>query len=127
MGSVLIKQDVNDNPPVFSRPVYTQTLPESSSVGMQILQVSTTDVDSDANALVHYDLFPLTPDSKDLENFLINTQTGEITLRKELDHEKQKEFRFLVVARDSGIPVLSSTAQVNVKVCISIKCETIAI
>ncbi|CAL1526834.1 unnamed protein product [Lymnaea stagnalis] len=109
-------EDVNDNAPVFGSLTYTHTLSESSSTGSRILVVNATDADSGANSLIYFDLAPVSPGSKDPENFLMNTETGEIILKKALDHEKQKEFLMLAVARDNGMPVLSATALVTIKV-----------
>ena len=49
----------------------------------------------------------------------VDTESGEITLRKTLDHETQAEFSFLVIARDGGMPAHSATATVTVKVKMS--------
>ncbi|XP_059170799.1 protocadherin Fat 1-like isoform X3 [Physella acuta] len=109
-------EDVNDNPPVFGSLSYTHTLSESASIGSRVLTVNATDADSGANALVYFSLAPVSPGRRDLEHFQINTETGEITLKKILDHEVQKEYKMLVVAKDNGKHVLSSTALVTVKV-----------
>lgn len=101
---------------MFGSLSYTHTLSESTSIGSRVLTVNATDADSGANALVYFSLAPVSPGRRDLEHFQINTETGEITLKKLLDHEVQKEYKMLVVAKDNGKHVLSATALVTVKV-----------
>ena len=101
---------------MFASPTYTQTLSESAAPGTSVLTVTASDADQAANALVHYELAPLVPGDTDPAAFLVHPETGEITLRRSLDHETQAQYRFLAVATDSGSTALSSTAQVLVKV-----------
>ncbi|GFR97028.1 fat cadherin, partial [Elysia marginata] len=109
-------EDVNDNAPVFASMKYAHTMPESAALGSHVLQVEASDLDSGANALIHYQLAPSMPGNPDVEHFQMDTERGEITLRKALDHETQAEFSFLVVARDGGMPAHSATTTVTVKV-----------
>ncbi|RUS73770.1 hypothetical protein EGW08_018463, partial [Elysia chlorotica] len=109
-------EDVNDNAPVFAYSRYSHTLPESAALGSYVLQVVANDSDSGANALIHYELAPRLPGNHDVDHFQVDTESGEITLRKTLDHETQAEFSFFVIARDGGMPANSATASVTVKV-----------
>ncbi|KAH9487879.1 long-chain fatty acid transporter fat1 [Bulinus truncatus] len=109
-------EDVNDNAPVFGSLSYTHTVSESTNIGTRVLTVNATDADSGANAVIYFDLAPAFPGSKDLEHFIINPETGDISLRRQLDHEKQKEYLALAVAKDNGKTVLSSTALLTIKV-----------
>uniref|UniRef100_A0A2C9M9H4 Uncharacterized protein n=1 Tax=Biomphalaria glabrata TaxID=6526 RepID=A0A2C9M9H4_BIOGL len=109
-------EDVNDNAPIFGSLTYTHTVSESAIIGSRILTVNATDADTGANSAIYFDLAPALPGSKDIEHFLINPETGDISLRKHLDHENQKEYLALLVARDNGIPVLSATALLTIKV-----------
>ncbi|GFN75010.1 fat cadherin [Plakobranchus ocellatus] len=109
-------EDVNDNPPVFTSMAYSHTLPESTQLGGLVLQVQANDSDSGANAVVYYQLAPVSPDSHDYEHFQMDPESGKIILRKALDHETQSEFTFLVIARDGGIPSLNATTTVKIKV-----------
>lgn len=74
------------------------------------MTLNATDLDLGANALVHYRLAPSGPGDPDPETFLVQPETGVITLRSTLDHEEQRDLRFLVVATDSGNTALSHGA-----------------
>jgi len=50
-----------------------------------------------------------------LQYFMIKPNDGVLVLKQPLDYEKSHEFRFSVVVKDSGVPVLSSTARVIVQ------------
>ncbi|KAK5977060.1 Cadherin domain protein [Trichostrongylus colubriformis] len=102
--------DVNDNAPVFSRPLYTTQVREDFDIGKPILTVRTEDKDSGENAKVRY--------SVDNDNFTIN-DVGEISAKNRLDADQFKErffiYRFNVTATDSGIPPLRSNATVHIR------------
>ncbi|XGW19739.1 hypothetical protein V3C99_003519, partial [Haemonchus contortus] len=102
--------DVNDNAPVFSRPLYTTQVREDFDIGKPILTVRTEDKDSGDNARVKY--------SVDNDNFTIN-DLGEISAKNRLDADQFKErffiYRFNVTATDFGNPPLSSNATVHIR------------
>uniref|UniRef100_A0A0K0CWJ1 Cadherin domain-containing protein n=1 Tax=Angiostrongylus cantonensis TaxID=6313 RepID=A0A0K0CWJ1_ANGCA len=102
--------DVNDNAPVFSRPLYTTQVREDFLVGKPILTVQTEDKDSGENARVRY--------SVDNNNFTVNDK-GEISSKNRLDADQFKErffiYRFNVTAIDFGSPSLSSNATVQIR------------
>ncbi|XP_061685390.1 protocadherin-23 [Syngnathoides biaculeatus] len=100
--------DVNDCSPAFSRDIYAAGVAENRQPGELVVQVSTTDEDSEENAVVWYSLLP-GPGS---ELFSINPSTGLITTSAFLDREQQPQFTLRVQARDSGPRPLSSTATV---------------
>ncbi|VDN28491.1 unnamed protein product, partial [Cylicostephanus goldi] len=74
--------DVNDNAPVFSRPLYTTQVREDFPVGETILQVRTEDKDSGDNARVHY--------SVDNDNFTINDR-GELSAKVHIRTENTND------------------------------------
>ncbi|VDM57913.1 unnamed protein product [Angiostrongylus costaricensis] len=102
--------DVNDNAPIFSRPLYTTQVREDFPVGKPILTVQTEDKDSGENARVRYTV--------DNNNFTVNDK-GEISAKNRLDADQFKErffiYRFNVTAIDSGSPSLSSNATVHIR------------
>ena len=101
-------QDVNDNAPEFDERSYTITLFESTSIGVTVLTVTATDVDSTTNGQIQYSL-------EGTNTFSISTTTGDITLVQTLDHEREQAFNFTVIATDlAGNMPRSSEAQVFV-------------
>ncbi|XP_058887587.1 protocadherin-23 isoform X1 [Acipenser ruthenus] len=100
--------DVNDQAPMFKETHYNASVPENHEPGEFVIRVAAVDRDSEANAAVCFTLLP--GSGHDL--FTINSQTGEITTKAVLDREVQDHFSIRVLARDSGLPALSSTATV---------------
>ncbi|KAK7486945.1 hypothetical protein BaRGS_00021761 [Batillaria attramentaria] len=106
-------QDVNNNPPVFSKNVYRETVPEDTSVGTSLLRVVATDVDEGLNGIVRY--FIISGD--DSYDFSLDMASGVLRLQKNLDHERVQEYTLTVRAEDSGVEkTLSSEATVFITV-----------
>ncbi|XP_036356631.1 cadherin EGF LAG seven-pass G-type receptor 2-like [Octopus sinensis] len=101
-------KDINDCYPVFRENFTLLNLVENYPVGSIIATLTATD--DDKNDFVTYKIL----DSSN--KFGINDKTGEISLKTELDREENPNITFNVVASDSLLPTLSSTATVFVVV-----------
>lgn len=115
-GSVNITifvQDVNDNPPVFSRAMFNITVNEDTPINIPILRLSATDADDGQNSQLSF-FFSSRTSSKIMEQFIISEATGDLVLIKPLDYEKDKRLQFVVEARDHGSPPQHSQAAVIV-------------
>lgn len=77
---------VNDNPPVFDRSIYQQSITENEKIDMVILQIHATDRDEGENCRLSYSIDDAT------STFRINEHTGEIYLLKSLDYEKIRSY-----------------------------------
>ncbi|KAM7399908.1 hypothetical protein PAMP_019144 [Pampus punctatissimus] len=113
--------DLNDNKPAFEANSYEATVTEGMSVGTKIIQVQALDPDSGANGLVTYSLGALIQSEGDSDTlvgtFSIDSNTGWISTRKDLDHESNPSYTFTVIASDLGETLsLSSTTTVTVAV-----------
>lgn len=113
--------DLNDNKPAFETNSYEATIMEGMSIGTRIIQVQAVDPDAGANGQVTYSLGALTQSAGDAETlgrtFSIDSNTGWISTRKDLDHETHPSYTFTVVASDLGETLsLSSTTTVTVVV-----------
>jgi protocadherin delta 1 len=103
--------DVNDNAPEFSRMSYTASIIENSYQGASVLAVTAMDRDAGKNSQLHYTL------SQNVQGiFDIDQRTGTITAKSLIDHEEVSQYRFYVLATDSGSPSLSASASVVVMV-----------
>ncbi|XP_050703981.1 protocadherin Fat 1-like [Eriocheir sinensis] len=102
--------DVNDNPPEFSRSVFKGDVSEAASPGHVVLQVSASDVDTGPGGSVRYSCV------MECGSFEVRALDGAVTLTKELDAETEAQHVLTVLATDSGIPQLSSTATVVIDV-----------
>ncbi|EEZ99177.2 cadherin 23 [Tribolium castaneum] len=105
--------DVNDSPPVFlppwtpETPLYTLELKEEQPVGTIVATYKAIDDGSD---IAGYAILP------ENEYFEINNGTGIVQIRKQIDYEKTPQLNFTILAFDSGIPQLNTSASVFVKV-----------
>ena len=109
-------QDVNTEVPTFASYMYTATVSEAAHIGSPVITVSATDPEPGDNGVVRYKLVRAQKGDKMPDWFAVDSETGLITTRKLLDREDRSEFQILVEASDAGIPSLSSTATVIVKV-----------
>lgn len=113
--------DLNDNKPAFEANTYETTVMEGMPVGTRIIQVQALDSDSAANGQVAYSLGALFQSEGDsdtlLGTFSIDSNTGWISTRRNLDHESNPSYTFTAVASDLGETLsLSSTTTVTVAV-----------
>ncbi|XP_055370186.1 protocadherin Fat 3a isoform X5 [Betta splendens] len=113
--------DLNDNKPAFEANFYEATVMEGMSVGTKIIQVQAKDPDSEANGQVIYTLGAIIQSEGHsdtlTDTFSIDSNTGWISTRKDLDHEINPSYTFTVVASDLGETLsLSSTTTVTVAV-----------
>ncbi|XP_039630302.1 protocadherin alpha-3-like isoform X31 [Polypterus senegalus] len=107
--------DVNDNNPKFLENPYMFFVEENNTPGASIFTVSAVDEDTNENALITYYLWESEAVEKQMVPFLnINSNNGQVTTFTSFDFEKMKSFTFIVVAKDSGVPSLSSNVTVNV-------------
>ncbi|XP_043924986.1 protocadherin beta-15-like isoform X8 [Protopterus annectens] len=106
--------DINDNPPVFSKTLYTMQVSENNKPGALIGSVMATDKDSAENAQVSYSLIEEMVKGFPVSHFIsINSDKGNILAVRPFDYEHNQNFTFRVQARDSGTPTLSSNTTVT--------------
>ncbi|TRY71397.1 hypothetical protein DNTS_003448, partial [Danionella cerebrum] len=102
-GTVVIEvvvMDVNDNAPLFTKPVYNTRLSENSPLGTSVIKITASDVDEGANGELTYYINHLSENTKDL--FKIDENNGEISVVGQLDHEKASSYEMEVQAEDGG-------------------------
>ncbi|XP_029297688.1 protocadherin alpha-3-like [Cottoperca gobio] len=99
--------DINDNSPVFAKEFYSATLEENVPVGTVVIQVNATDLDQAANSEIIYS-FGNEVDSKLLDVFSIDANTGEIKVIGKIDFEVSKSYEIDIQASDKG-PVPHTT------------------
>ncbi|XP_061899372.1 protocadherin gamma-C5-like [Entelurus aequoreus] len=111
----VIVLDNNDNFPVFDKNVYKTSLQENVAKDTFALKITANDADEGPNADVEYIFSTRTPDSV-LSVFELNSETGEILLKGELDYEKAASYKIEVIAKDKGFPVMESHCRVQIDV-----------
>ncbi|XP_034945653.1 protein dachsous [Chelonus insularis] len=114
-GSATVKvtvHDLNDNEPIFEKPLYNVSVLEDLPVGRCFLKVQATDPDCGVNSMVNYTLGI----GQQLvnEQLFVRSDTGEICVRSPLDRETLPFLELSVIATDRG--GLSTTAIIRVQV-----------
>ncbi|XP_073842383.1 FAT atypical cadherin kugelei isoform X2 [Musca autumnalis] len=100
--------DVNDNPPIFQRPITRLHLPENIKNGSKVFCLNATDADATRNAQISYGI------KSETTNFGINSTTGCLFIINMLDRERQSEYELQIYAKDGGVPPLSADAIISV-------------
>ncbi|XP_051972965.1 protocadherin gamma-C5-like isoform X7 [Xyrauchen texanus] len=110
---IVVVLDNNDNAPEFEKPFYEANVDENESIHKDILRVNAIDLDDGLNGEIEYFFADQTSDTA---LFNINQQTGAITVKGELDHEKANLHKFDIVAKDKGNPQMEGHCSVKIKV-----------
>lgn len=109
-------QDVNDNPPVFSKPLYRATFQENNMAGYQALRVEAHDVDLELSGRVSYFIRGSNQLGSATASFSIHPTSGVVTVQQSLDYEESSTYSFIVEAVDQGFPPLTGTATINIDI-----------
>jgi protocadherin Fat 1/2/3 len=102
----VIVTDDNDNAPVFEHGVYEKSIFEDVQVNTTVLQVFATDSDIGVNGQVRYSLLNYADD------FLVEADSSRVRVRSKLDRERISVYNIMVLAEDSGVRKLSTTATI---------------
>ncbi|XP_035768394.1 protocadherin alpha-4-like, partial [Neolamprologus brichardi] len=107
--------DINDNPPVFSNPLYKTRLFENTPIGTNVITLNATDADQGTNGEIMYSLRSKGQD-RILEMFHIDPVMGVITVKANVDFEEYTAFEIRAEANDKGQPPMSAHCKVLVEV-----------
>ncbi|XP_037398798.1 protocadherin alpha-8-like isoform X8 [Pygocentrus nattereri] len=107
--------DVNDNMPVFTKDVYSVMLNENAPIGTTVIRVNATDLDEGPNGEVVY-AFANNVDSKLLKLFDIDSITGEIIVKGNIDFEAMSMHEIDIQASDKGIIPQTTDKSVTIKI-----------
>nr|XP_029518058.1 protocadherin Fat 4 [Oncorhynchus nerka] len=105
-------QDINDNPPKFTKDIYQASISESAQNMTQLLRVSAVDVDESKNGLVHYHI----KEGNEESQFAIDSSSGQVTLVGKLDYEVTSSYSLKMIAVDSGTVPLSSSCMLSISI-----------
>ncbi|XP_052430011.1 protocadherin alpha-8-like isoform X8 [Carassius gibelio] len=101
MQIIVNVEDVNDNIPVFSKSLYKARVNENSPPGTSVVTVQASDPDEGVNGQIVYGLINH-DDDKNVDSFSINPETGEITMKGDVDYERKNAVELRVQAKDKG-------------------------
>ncbi|XP_064833221.1 protocadherin alpha-5-like [Oncorhynchus masou masou] len=107
--------DVNDNSPVFSKPMYKVRVSENVPIGTPIIKLNATDLDSGVNGEIFFYLIHH-GNQKAWDVFQIDPATGEITVKEVIDHEENVAFELHVQAKDRSSSPRTTHCKVLVEV-----------
>ncbi|XP_037671716.1 cadherin-1-like [Choloepus didactylus] len=114
MEIVITVMDQNDNKPVFTQEVFEGSVMEGALPGTSVMQVSATDADDDVNtynAAIAYTMVSQEPQLPHSGMFIINRDTGVISVvTTGLDRESVPTYTLVVRAADLQGDGLSTTA-----------------
>ncbi|XP_078407357.1 protocadherin-10-like [Cetorhinus maximus] len=111
----IIVKDANDNAPVFPQSVYRVSLLETAPTGTRVIILNATDLDDGPNGEIRYSLSSHAS-ARVREQFDVNSKTGEIRLKGNLDYEENKAFQINVQAMDKGSDAMSGHCNVFVDI-----------
>lgn len=104
-------EDINDNPPVFDKAKYDESMSEDTTVGRVIMRISASDLDDGNNSIVEYELLP----EKDAAYFRINKNNGQILLNRPIDKRAGQHYTINVRATNV-VPDAPQDAQIEVRI-----------
>ncbi|XP_053423084.1 protocadherin beta-7 [Nycticebus coucang] len=102
-GTALVRilvLDINDNAPEFVQSLYKVQMPENSPIGSTVVAVSARDLDTGSNGEIVYAFFYAT--ERILKTFQINSTSGNLHLKAELNYEAIQTYTLTVQAKDGG-------------------------
>uniref|UniRef100_A0A3B4TVX1 Protocadherin Fat 4 n=1 Tax=Seriola dumerili TaxID=41447 RepID=A0A3B4TVX1_SERDU len=105
-------QDINDNPPKFTKDIYQASISESAQNMTQLLRVSASDVDENKNGLVRYHV----AEGNEERQFTIDSSSGQVTLVGKLDYESTSSYSLKIIAVDAGAVPLSSSCMLSISI-----------
>ncbi|KAG9490989.1 hypothetical protein GDO78_006371, partial [Eleutherodactylus coqui] len=114
-GTAIVRiavQDANDNYPVFSKKHYKVSLDENVQIGYTILHVNASDKDEGSNAVISYSFSHIPENAQQV--FTMDSQTGVIQTKGELDFETAQTYEMTVEATDGGGLVAQSSVLIQI-------------
>ncbi|XP_077330357.1 protocadherin gamma-B1-like isoform X50 [Lithobates pipiens] len=103
-------QDVNDNPPSFSKNVFDIVISESALPGVRLSLGRAQDPDLEDNSVQRYTL-------SNNDYFALEERVAsdlELILEKSLDREKQGLYELILTAWDGGVPPKTGNALIKI-------------
>ncbi|XP_076595804.1 protocadherin alpha-3-like [Chaetodon auriga] len=107
--------DANDNRPVFSKDTYTVSLDENAPIGALVIQLNATDLDEGLNSEIEY-TFGKTQKKKVHDTFELDSVTGEIRVKGNVDFEDTEIYRLDLQASDKGQLPWTAESRVVIKI-----------
>ncbi|KAH9507837.1 Protocadherin-9 [Bulinus truncatus] len=111
----VVVEDVNDNPPVFTKDTYSKVVDETVAPGTVLASLTAIDADSGKNGQVRYSLSRRQPTSV-LSMFSIGDRSGDLRLTGDFQTAETEVYKIDVEASDQGEPPFTATTTVTITV-----------
>ncbi|XP_036379667.1 protocadherin alpha-3-like, partial [Megalops cyprinoides] len=115
LNITVVVLDINDNAPVCNNQKYTVILKEGVPIGTFVAKVTAVDLDDGVNGEVTY-AFGTKFSSHASQLFDLDTKSGVIKVKGQIDFEEEQIYEINVQASDKGSVPLSTHCNVFVKV-----------
>ncbi|MEE6478651.1 hypothetical protein FKM82_011926 [Ascaphus truei] len=109
-------EDINDNPPSFSKNTFDTIISESASTGAHFPLGNAQDPDLGTNSVQSYKLSANEYFTLGVKTSTDGSKYPELVLEKPLDREKQSFYELILTAFDGGNPVKTGTALIKIVV-----------
>ncbi|XP_054840763.1 protocadherin beta-16-like [Eublepharis macularius] len=109
-------EDVNDNPPQFSKKEFLFEMPEQTPMNTRFLLETAKDADRGENTVQNYTLSSNDHFRLDVQSRRDGSKYAELVLQKQLDREENAQFFLILFAVDGGIPKRTGTANIFIDV-----------
>ncbi|XP_066572853.1 protocadherin alpha-8 isoform X12 [Amia ocellicauda] len=107
--------DINDNTPVFSSAVYKVRIYENAPYGTSVIKLNATDLDIGFNGEIVYS-FINRGNENVLDAFAIDPDTGDISVKGNLDYEETSAYEIRAQAQDRGHSPLATHCKILVEI-----------
>ncbi|XP_048884517.1 protocadherin alpha-3-like isoform X9 [Brienomyrus brachyistius] len=107
--------DINDNNPVFSKPLYKVRVLENVPQGTTIVTLNATDLDDGINSEIAYS-FLEHGNLKASDKFVVNPDTGAVIVKGNIDYEENSALEIRVQAKDKGLSPRSTHSKLLIEV-----------
>ena len=108
--SYLFVLDIDDEPPVLSRQLYTVNVSENIDVGEPLTGLNIQATDPDFNISLSYFI----PPSQGVTDFMIQPFSGLILVSQPIDYETTRQYRFTIIVEDSNGNQDNATVEVYI-------------
>ncbi|XP_066450091.1 protocadherin gamma-B2-like [Eleutherodactylus coqui] len=109
-------EDVNDNPPNFSKSIFDTAVSESASPGVHLPLVLAQDPDIGINSVQDYKINENEYFSLGIKTTKDGIKHPELILERPLDREKQSIYDLILTASDGGVPPKTGTSLIKIAV-----------
>ncbi|KAM9129115.1 protocadherin alpha-8-like [Pangshura tecta] len=112
---VITVLDANDNAPVFNQSVYEVNVLENTAKGTLVIKLNATDLDEGTNKNISYSFGNFVPPIVRAA-FNLNSRTGEIRVKGDLDYEHVELYEIRIEAQDKGHQPMTGQCSILLRV-----------